>query len=128
FWGQDSVDWEPTGSTTGSPARWPAGKLPGLEAWTRLEVSADKVGLKPGDVITGWAFSQDRGTVYWDHSGIVSRVAQQGLKGTPLPPAGDSDFTAEMWVRLTSDKAAYLMGNMVVAGEHPAVSSGAARG
>ena len=39
--------------------------------WTRR-----KVGLKPGTVINGWAFTQFDGTVYWDKAGIVTQTPQ----------------------------------------------------
>ena len=44
----------------------------------RLEAPASKVGLKPGMVINGWAFTQHGGTVYWDRAGVVSRTPQNG--------------------------------------------------
>jgi hypothetical protein len=42
----------------------------------RLEVDAAKVGIKPGTVLTGFAFTQFGGTVYWDKAGIVTRTPQ----------------------------------------------------
>src|SRR5260221_11281228 len=54
------------------------GPLPETGQWVRLEVEADKVGLKPGAVLNGWAFTQHDGTVYWDKAGIVTRTAQAG--------------------------------------------------
>jgi hypothetical protein len=44
--------------------------------WVRLEVEAAKVGLKPGVEITGWAFTQHDGTVFWDKAGIVTQTPQ----------------------------------------------------
>ena len=55
----------------------------------RLEVDAAKVGLKPGTVINGWAFTQFGGTVYWDKAGIVTRT----------PQGGQSFDTLTAWVR-----------------------------
>ena len=46
--------------------------------WIRLEVDAVKVGLKPGAIINGWAFTQHDGTAYWDKAGIVTRTPQSG--------------------------------------------------
>lgn len=48
------------------------GKLPEAGKWTRLEVSAATVGLKPGSELNGWAFTQVKGTLYWDAAGIVT--------------------------------------------------------
>src|SRR5690606_27800374 len=47
-----------------------AGEVPEVGRWLRLEVALADVGLAPGDVITGWAFTQVGGTVYWDAAGI----------------------------------------------------------
>lgn len=48
-------------------------KLPETGKWVRLEVTAASVGLKPGSELNGWAFTQVKGTVYWDTGGIVSQ-------------------------------------------------------
>lgn len=50
------------------------GALPNTGLWTRLEVDADKLGLKPGDLITGLAYTQFDGTVYWDKAGVTGRI------------------------------------------------------
>jgi hypothetical protein len=49
------------------------GSLPEAGKWARLEVSAESVGLKPGSELNGWAFTQVKGTVYWDTAGIVTQ-------------------------------------------------------
>jgi hypothetical protein len=49
------------------------GPLPDASKWVRLEVSAEKVGLKAGDQITGFALTQFGGTVYWDVVGVKGR-------------------------------------------------------
>ncbi len=48
------------------------GPLPRTGEWVRLEVSPEKVGLKPGTPLNGWAFTQHGGTVYYDRAGIRS--------------------------------------------------------
>ena len=63
----------PHGSGKGAGHQW-LGDLPEPGQWVRLEVPADSVGLSAGDRLDGWAFSQFDGTVYWDHSGIHTRV------------------------------------------------------
>ncbi|TCO91331.1 cytochrome c [Chthoniobacter flavus] len=50
------------------------GALPNTGLWTRLEVDAEKLGLKPGDLITGLAYTQFDGTVYWDKAGVSGRI------------------------------------------------------
>jgi hypothetical protein len=49
------------------------GPLPETGKWVRLEVEATRVGLKPGDQLTGLAFTQFGGTVFWDKAGVVGR-------------------------------------------------------
>ena len=48
------------------------GDLPEAGKWVRLEVTAEAVGLAPGSELNGWAFTQVKGTVYWDTAGIVT--------------------------------------------------------
>lgn len=74
YWGDDVIPW----GNTGSPSRLGAGSLPNTGAWVRLEVEAAKVGLAPGAVLNGWAFTQHDGTCYWDKAGIVTRTPQDG--------------------------------------------------
>jgi hypothetical protein len=49
------------------------GQLPKADQWVRLEIPAEKLGLAAGDAITGFAFTQFGGTVFWDKLGIVGR-------------------------------------------------------
>ncbi len=77
------------------------GELPEAGKWARLEVSADLVGLAPGSELNGWAFTQVKGTVYWDTSGIVTTTLsdeqkrslwawEQFRKQTPQPKVPDN--------------------------------------
>jgi hypothetical protein len=50
--------------------------LPEKGKWVRLEVDAAQVGLTPGMVVTGMAFTQHDGTVYWDKAGLVTQTPQ----------------------------------------------------
>jgi hypothetical protein len=74
FWGEDLIPW----GTSGAPSRLAMGPLPKVGEWVRLEVEAGKVGLKSGALVTGWAFTQYDGTVYWDKAGIVTLAPQSG--------------------------------------------------
>lgn len=74
FWGEDAIPFG-SGDTDGHRRR---GDLPETGKWVRLEVDAATVGLKPGAVLNGWAFTQFGGQVYWDHAGIVTRTPQDG--------------------------------------------------
>src|SRR5262249_36054238 len=98
YWGDNLIPW----GADNSPERLKMGSLPPAGQWVRLEVDAIRVGLTPGKVITGWAFTQHGGTVWWDKAGSVTRTPQAGqsydsqaawlqtqrsLGGAGLPPA-----------------------------------------
>jgi hypothetical protein len=72
YWGENLIPWG--ADKTGE--RLVLGPLPEKGKWVRLEVDAAKVGIKAGMVITGWAFTQFGGTVYWDKAGIVTQTPQ----------------------------------------------------
>lgn len=74
YWGGNHIPW----GGDGGPGRRPMGKLPEPGKWTRLEVDAAHVGLKPGAKINGWAFTQFDGKVHWDTAGIVTKTPQGG--------------------------------------------------
>ena len=69
-WGDyDAIAWGKPGSTE----KFKVGPVPEAGQWVRLEVPAAKVGLKPGDKISGFAVTQFGGTVFWDRVGVVGR-------------------------------------------------------
>ena len=74
YWGENKIPW----GQDKTPSRHYMGNLPETGKWVRLEVKTSDVGLGPGALINGWAFTQFGGTVYWDKSGIVSNIQQQG--------------------------------------------------
>jgi hypothetical protein len=74
FWGEDRIPW----GQAGTASRLPLGPLPKAGEWVRLEVEAERVGLQPGAVLNGWAFTQFDGTVWWDRAGSVTRLSQSG--------------------------------------------------
>jgi len=59
--------------TPGTTERCVAGPLPDTSKWVRLEVEAEKIGLKAGDRITGIAFTLFGGTAYFDQMGVNGR-------------------------------------------------------
>jgi hypothetical protein len=67
YWGVDKIAF----GAAGGPSRREMGQLPPTGQWVRLEVPAERVGLDAGAQITGWAFDQLGGRVYWDKSGAV---------------------------------------------------------
>ncbi|HZT80192.1 MAG TPA: PSD1 and planctomycete cytochrome C domain-containing protein [Gemmataceae bacterium] len=72
YWGDNVIPW----GNDNSPERRQRGALPEKGKWVRLEVPAAEVGLKPGTVVTGWAFTQHGGTAYWDRAGLVTKTPQ----------------------------------------------------
>ncbi len=76
YWGANLIDWGRDQSTE----RLAMGKLPEAGRWVRLEVDAARVGIKPGAVITGLAFTQYDGTAYWGKAGLVTRTPQGGKR------------------------------------------------
>jgi hypothetical protein len=85
YWGENLINF----GRDNSPERRLQGPLPAAGQWVRLEVPAARVGLTPGMTVTGWAFTQFNGTVYWDKAGIT----------TQLPQAGGAFDTLTGWVR-----------------------------
>jgi hypothetical protein len=74
FWGEDLI----TFGAGDADNHRPMGPRPEPGQWVRLEVDAARVGLAPGAVLNGWAFTQFDGLCYWDHAGIVTRTPQDG--------------------------------------------------
>jgi hypothetical protein len=72
YWGENLIPW----GNDNSPERYKVGTLPAKGQWVRLEVEAAKVGIKPGTVINGWAYTQHDGTAYWDKGGLTTRLPQ----------------------------------------------------
>lgn len=68
YWGENKIGWGKDGSTE----RHRMGDLPEAGRWVHLEVPVAVVGLKAGDKITGWAFTQFEGVSYWDRAGMRS--------------------------------------------------------
>ncbi len=67
-WGDyDAIQWGAAGTTQ----RVLIGEMPKPGKWVRLEVDASRIGLATGTGITGFAFTQFGGTVYWDKAGLV---------------------------------------------------------
>ena len=73
FWGEDLIAY----GQTGTSERRRIGDLPPAGQWVRLEVAARVVGLHPGMVVHGMAFTQYDGVGYYDAVGINSTIAQE---------------------------------------------------
>jgi len=77
-----------------TPSRFGAGALPEPGKWVRLEVEASAIDVKPGDKITGVAFTLYGGTAYFDHMGVIARIA----------PATDPAQSFLAWEKLGNGK------------------------
>ena len=76
YWGEDLVTW----GAGGTASRLPMGPVPTVGGWVRLEVDAKAIGLMPGAIVNGMAFTQVDGKIQWDKAGLVTRTPQ-----APLP-------------------------------------------
>lgn len=77
-----------------TPEKVTMGGLPKAGEWVKLEVPAERVGLKPGMKVTGYAFTQFGGTVSWDRLSITSRVE----------PAKDPQWSWKVWIEKNQGK------------------------
>ncbi len=59
--------------TVNTHERVNAGPLPEKGKWVRLEIPAEKFGLKVGDEIAGFALTQFGGLVFWDKIGVAGK-------------------------------------------------------
>ncbi len=90
-WGQEGAI--PFGQVR-TPEKVQMGELPKAGEWVKLEVPAERLGLKPGIKVTGYAFTQFDGTVYWDRMTISSRV----------DPAKDPQWSWKIWTEKSQGK------------------------
>ena len=70
-WGQEALI---AFGKANTPEKVVMGGLPKAGEWVRLEVPAEKMGLKAGMKIKGFACTQHGGTVTWDRLGVRSRI------------------------------------------------------
>jgi len=73
YWGKNLIPYGKDNTTQ----RKRLGNLPETGKWVRLEVDAAEIGIKPGTVITGMAFTQYDGISYWDKAGVETSANQQ---------------------------------------------------
>lgn len=85
YWGDNLIAWG--ADNTGERLRM--GPLPAGGKWVRLEVPAEKVGLKAGALVNGLAFTLHGGAARWDKAGLVTET-----------PQGDTAYrTLSAWLR-----------------------------
>jgi len=94
FWGVDKIAF----GATGEPSRRPMGKLPKKGRWVRLEVPVERLGLDSQSGITGWAFDQVGGTVYWDKAGVAHKP-----RNPETAPLGDM-----LWALVVSPEFQFI--------------------
>ncbi|MBE7498503.1 MAG: DUF1553 domain-containing protein [Verrucomicrobiaceae bacterium] len=96
-----------------TPERVRVGNLPEAGKWVKLEVTAERLGLKPGMKVTGYAFTQFGGTVSWDRLVMSSRV----------DPAKDPQWSWKVWTERNQGKRVAELPNdlqTLVRGKKPA--------
>jgi len=96
-----------------TPERVKMGALPKVGEWVKLEIPVEKLGLKPGAKVTGYAFTQFGGTVYWDRLAMSSRV----------DPAKDPQWSWNVWTKNNQGKRVAELPNdlqTLVRGKKPA--------
>ncbi len=59
--------------TVNTNERVNAGPLPEKGKWVRLEFQAEKLGIKTGDQLSGFALTQFGGLVFWDKIGVAGK-------------------------------------------------------
>ncbi|MCW0218022.1 MAG: PSD1 and planctomycete cytochrome C domain-containing protein, partial [Prosthecobacter sp.] len=91
FWGEEGAI--PFGQVR-TPERVKMGALPKAGEWVTLSIPIEKIGLKPGMKVTGYAFTQFGGTVTWDHLSMSSRVE----------PAKDPQWSWSQWITKNQGK------------------------
>jgi len=94
YWGQDKIEY----GKVNDPSRRAMGELPKKGQWVRLEVPVSRVGLNAASGITGWAFDQVGGKVYWDKSGLVRQ-----RRDPETEPLGDM-----LWALVVSPEFQYI--------------------
>lgn len=85
FWGEEGAI--PFGQVR-TPSRVKMGAMPKSGEWVKLSIPIDKIGLKPGMKVEGYAFTQFGGTITWDNLSMSSRV----------DPAKDTQWSWKVWV------------------------------
>lgn len=90
LWGEDIIEF----GTKGTTERFVAGPLPEAGKWVKLEVPAEKMGLTAGMNVTGYAFTVEGGTCFFDKMGVEGRV----------DPANDPALSFLAWRKAQKDK------------------------
>ena len=71
-----------------------AGALPEKGKWVKLEFPAEKLGLKAGDQLAGFALTQFAGLVFWDKIGVAGKI----------DPASDQSRSFLAWWKANTGK------------------------
>lgn len=85
YWGEDTIVFGGIGRNDANHRR--LGDLPPLGEWVRLEVPIERVGLVPGSVLEGIAFTQYGGTAHWDDAGVIGPDPELTLESIVETPA-----------------------------------------
>jgi mono/diheme cytochrome c family protein len=72
-WGSDDIAFGRQKESHAAYRR--AGDLPATGKWVRLEATAAEVGLSPGTSVSGMAFTQFGGLVFWDDAAAIKQTS-----------------------------------------------------
>lgn len=81
YWGADKISFGGIGQDAVGHRH--GGPLPAAGEWFRLEVDPELVGLPPGTVVDGMAFTQFGGLAHWDVAGVTTEVPALAFDGPP---------------------------------------------
>ena len=87
------------------------GALPKAGEWVELEVPLADIGLKTDDIITGLAFTQFGGTVYWDRTTVASNTiaSPAEVAALALAPADRTDAQRAVLIQLQRTQTPQLI-------------------
>jgi len=105
YWGADRISFGGIG--TDGPNHLAQGPMPEAGSWVRLAVDPAHLGLAPGSLVDGMAFTQFGGRAYWDRAGVRSARSALVLDG---PPPEVVQALASAWER-TPEQRRVLSGH-----------------
>ncbi len=102
YWGESLIPW----GVEGTASRHRVGDLPATGRYVRLSVDVAVVGLTPGMLVHGMAFTQHGGSAVFDAAGIVSSEPQEPVDfvwvDDELPAGARAQGDGETWRWITA--------------------------
>lgn len=92
-WGSDDIEYGRQADSY--PGYQRGGELPTTGQWTRLEVTAEELGLTEGAKVKGMAFTQFGGLAHWDDAGFIAADGVPPFVSDALRTAADQRNEAQ---------------------------------